>query len=129
MDAKGLDIERYIPTQAIEAWVSGPGVPPPNERGAGYLVSKRGIPLVVGYLIDTNASWALCEHIQTNPDAPLYLRSRATAYLVKYLVAMTEARGYRNLIGIMIQGRRSMEKLYKRCGADIIPATLASRRF
>ncbi len=129
MDAKGLEVAAYSPSAATEAWVSGPGVPPHNERGDGYLVSKAGQPLAVGYLIETNAAWALCEHIQTNPEAPLYLRSRATAYLVNFIVAKAQARGYRNLIGIMINGKRSMEKLYKRCGAAIIPATLASRRF
>ena len=106
--------------ETIEGWYAGRSkkLPPEWMRGDfGFMVEDRsGTPVAVAFLIRTYSGICLCEHVQTNPQAPQYTQSKALGFLVRSLVLLVKDMGYRCIMGFVPEGHKSLQKFYRRNG-------------
>lgn len=125
MDPQGLTVRLYSEKDRpeISEWYKKAGtlLLDPEYLPSGFIVSKNGIDIAVGFLIETNTKLALYEYMQTNPNASVYLRSRAVKHLTEFMVTTAKSMGYGSLMGMTPVDKKSLLKMYGRMGAYETP--------
>ena len=72
----------------------------PNNGTGGYMVEKNGIPIVCGFVYETNSKWYLFEWIVSNPKYRDKDRKQAIELLITSVQDIYSRKGVRALFAV-----------------------------
>lgn len=103
-------------------WYGGDGAPSDIliPFDTGFVAYDNKGPLAIGFLILTNADFAMADYIQTNPNRSKIRQGRGMYKIVEFLINYAKELGYRAIAGFTPDTNSPVIKMYENwAGAQI----------